>query len=333
MKPAVRIQVDGVEKAEKLTKRLVSITINDEAGIRSDTCEIELDAGPDAEHGGIKAPAPGAEVRVWLGYEPEPAERGRFRVARWERSGPPNMMRISATAAELTSSIRATKVRSHHNTTVGAIVRKIAGEHGLGVEVDAAIAARSIPHIDQQTESDLGFLSRLAARNGATFKLGNGRILFAAKGSRLRPAGAEKAVIPIRLSDVSHWTASSDIRGDHKSVKCAYIEPGTRKRRYATAGAGEPVRREKTLYGSKAEAEAAAAAILGDLARGTVEVEIEGRGNPRLHAEALVSLSGFSPDVDGSYLAKSVTHSYSGQGYTTSVTLETEGAARAGEGD
>jgi phage protein D len=47
-----------------------------------------------------------------------------------------------------------------------------------------------------------------------------------------------------------------------------------------------------------------------------------------IFAEALVSLEEFDDDIDGEYLAKSVTHTFAAQGgYRTAVSLETEGAS------
>jgi len=319
--PAARITLDGVEISNKGLGVLESVTITDEAGVKSDTCEISLD-----NREGFAAVAIGAEVRVWLGYEPRPVYMGSYKVDSWSKEGPLRRLTVSAKSAELTSEIKASKVRSWHDTTVGAIVRKIAGEHGLGAVIDKAVGARKIEHIDQTSESDMGFLSRLAGRQGANFKLADGKILFAARGSRKLASGTNKPAMTVQPSMVSSWSASAEERGGHKSVKCCYMDHDAGERVYVTAGSGKPCHRDRRLYGSRAEAEAAARAQFGDLERSKMTGQFDGPGMPEMFAEALLSLKGFDPDVDGEYLAKSVTHTFSASGLITSVSFETVGS-------
>lgn len=327
MKPAARVQINGRDVDTRFWSRLVSLTIQDEAGVKSDTCEIELDARVGGQ--GQFAPPPiDSEIRVWIGYEPAPVYKGRFKVESWTKRGPARTLSISAKAAEMTKEIKATKTRSFHDTTLGEIVRKIAGEHGLGVSMDSELAARKIDHIDQQTESDMGFLSRLAKRNGATFKPSDGKVVFALKGSPNMPAGGAKPVIVLTPPQLSDWTATRSERGGHKAVKAEFVDPVTRKRVTVEFGSGKPVHRDRKLYGSKSEAESAAKATLGDLTRGKMTAEINAPGMPELTAEAAVRLAVDDSDVDGEYLVKSVTHSFSASGYTTSASLETEGEKR-----
>jgi phage protein D len=257
---------------------------------------------------------------------------GRYKIDSWTKEGPVRRLTVSAKAADMTSAICEPKMRSFHEKTVKQIVEQIAGDHGLTAVVDPEIGARQVGHLDQQTESDLAFLTRLAKRQGATFKLADGKAIFAAKGSRTTPAGSTKPEIVLTLGPaITSWTANSEERGGFGSASASYIDPETKRRRTARAGSGEIVHRDRRLYGSKEEAEAVAKANFGDFTRGKVSVSIEMPGDPRMFAEALVTLKSFDPDVDGSYLAKSVSHTFSNGGYTTSLSLETEGADTGAE--
>lgn len=328
MKPAARIEFNGKDVTTKWVDVLESITITDEAGIKADTCEIAFDNGE-----GFSAPPEGAIVKIWLGYEPKPIYMGSYKVDTWTKRGPPKRLSISAKAADLTSEIRAAKIRSFHEQTVGEIVEQIAADNGLKAVVDEEIAAREVEHIDQQTESDMSFLSRLAKRQGATFKLADGKILFAAKGSERTPSGKEKTPVVVNLGDVSDWEATQNKRGQYKSASAHYMDHVAGKRKTATAGTGKPCHRDRRLYGSRAEAQAAAEANLGDLNRGQMTVSLTMKGTPEFYAEALVELKGFDADVDGQFLAKSVTHSYSDSSFITTATLETKASASATETD
>jgi uncharacterized protein len=321
--PTARIVVDGKDITSRLLdsdrkKVLVSLTVTDEAGIKSDCAELVIDNRET-----FAAPPVGALMEVWMGYEPTPAYMGKFRVDEWTKSGKPNVLTVSAKSAELTTEIKGAKTRSWHDTTIGGIVGKIAGEHGLGSAVDKGIGASAVEHIDQQSESDLSFLSRMATRNGAMFKLADGKILFAKKGAKTLPSGADKGERTVKLTDdVSSWTMTKSERGGHKSVICYWHDHDAGKRKTVTSGSGKPVYRDKRVYRTQVEAQAAADAQIGDLQRGKSDGSLDLVGDPTFFAEMAVTLSGFDPDVDGKYTAKSVAHKFDSSGYTTSVSLE-----------
>lgn len=330
-RPAARIVANGQDITTLLMDpaseraSLVSIRVTDEAGTKSDSVEIVIDNRPHPKLGRFVVPPIGSLMEVWLGYDPAPIYMGKYRLDHWEKSGPPSTLTLSGSSAELTTAIKGQKTRSWHDTTLGVIVRTIAGEHSLGVEIDAELAARPVEHIDQQTESDLNFLSRLAKRNGALFKLADGKVLFAKKGAKKNPSGKAKPAKTVKPVDVSNWTMTESERGGHKSVKCSWMDHKAGKRKTVTAGSGEPVHREKHLYRTEAEAKAAASAKLGELGRGKRDGSLTMAGNPDFCAEMDVTLSGFDPDVDATYSAKSVSHEFSASGFTTTVSLEAGG--------
>lgn len=330
MRPAARVTIAGNDVSSVLfgaNGPLISLTVTDEAGVKSDTFELELD---DRE--GFKAPNPGDEIQVWLGYEPAPPHMGRYKVEEWEKSGPARTLRVSAKAAELTSAIRAAKVNSFDQKTLGEIVEQVASSHGLTAQVDSELASIAIDHIDQQHESDLGFLSRLAKRNGGTFKLADGKVLVAKKGSGKLPAGGDKPTVTLTPGMVTSWSATQGKRGEYKTVSASYMVHAEGKRKTVKAGSGEPKHRIRTLFGSEAEARAAAKAELGMYARGQMTVEITAPGLPTVFSEGKIVLDGFDPDVDGEFLIKTVRHTFSSSGYTTSISAETGGDTEAATG-
>jgi phage protein D len=324
--PTARISLDGRDITTRLIdkdrrKPLVSITITDEAGIKSDRCDLEIDLRES-----FAPPTPGSEFTVYMGYEPEPVLMGKYRVDSWSKKGPPNTLTVSASSADLTTAIKETKHRAYHEKTVASIVQEVAGRHSLGTAIDQDIGSNYVEHIDQSAESDMGFLTRLAKRHGATFKVANGTVIFAKKGSTTLPSGVGKPAITVKPVDVASWTVNAGERGAHDAVICYYHNHDTGKRKGARAGKGgdgTTVHRDKRVYATEAEANAAAKAQLGELTRGQKTGSIECVGNPAFFAEGVVVLDGFDPDADGQYYAKTVTHTFNGSGYTTSVALET----------
>ena len=335
--PAARLEIDGRDISTSVFGDLknageggvlISLSVSDQAGTTSDTLELELD---DRE--GFKAPPKGAEIKVWLGYEPTPLYMGRFKVDEWTKSGGSagRTLRVSAKAAEMTGEIRARKSRSFDGKTVGEIANQIAGENGLTATVASSIASQVIEHIDQQNESDLGFLSRLAGRAGAVFKLADGKIVMAERGSSQLPGGGEKPTISLTPAMVSDWDATSADRGEYGAVSCVYMDHEAGQRVTVTEGSGTPKHRDGRLYGSRAEAEAAARAQKGDLARGKVSFATRGPGLPSVFAEAKIDAQGFDADVDGEFLIKTATHTLDSSGYNTSIDMERGGGAAEGD--
>jgi len=238
---------------------------------------------------------------------------------------------VNAKAAEMTGSIRAAKSRAWDGKTVGQIVSAIAREHGVEPLVDSKLAAVVIAHIDQQNESDLHFLTRIGRRVGGTFKLADGKAILAKRGSSKAPSGRSKETFTLTPEMVSTWDATSADRGDYKTIKCVYMDHTAGKRVTVSAGSGKPVHRDRKVYASRAEAQAAAKAQLGDLARGKVQFNTDGGGLPDVFAESLVEAVGFDQDVDGKYLIKTVTHTFTKAGFTTRISMETKATGSASE--
>lgn len=320
MKPAARLILDGRDISTEVfgpTGVLVSLSITDETGNKSDTLELVID---DREY--FKAPPKGAEVQVWLGYEPAPTYMGRFKVDEWSKSAMPRQLRVSAKGADMTSAIRAAKSRSFDGKTVQQITAQVAGDHGLTPIVDPRIGSISLEHIDQQNESDLSFLTRVAKRVGASFKLADGKAVIAARGGSSLPSGGEKTPIVLTPEMVSSWEATSGERGGYDAVVCTYIDHAKGERVSVTAGSGETKHRDRRVYRSEAEAKAAAEAQLGDSKRGKISMTASGPGLPDVFAEGKAQVQDFDPDVDGEYRIRSVTHTLDSSGYRTDLSLE-----------
>ena len=325
MTPCARIEVNGSEIGTRTAKHILTVletlTVTDEAGHRADRLDITID---DAS--GAVSIAKGDEIRVWLGYEPTPVYMGRYKAESVRKSGPVRRLTITATAAELRGAIRVRKTRSHHDTTLGEIAARIAAEHGLTAAVAPELARLAIAHIDQQTESDLAFMERLANRSGAVFKIADGKLLLSKTGSKTLPSGAANVSTTIRPVDCESYDWESGTRGNHEAVVCRYRE-GARDKTVTAGNADATLKhRDRRLYASKAEAEASARAQLDDFARGAVSATIEcERGVPEAFADSEVRLAGFDGEIDGAYRVKTATHRLDGGGLRTSLELEMTG--------
>lgn len=333
--PAYKLEINGVDHTKRIGARLISASVYLHAGHKADTVELELDDAPSGAGATIAAPAVGMPVKLWLGYGDALALMGSFTVDQWTKRGGAGgrTLHVSAKAAELTTAIRQPRARSYHGQTLGQIAAAVAGRHGLTPTVDADLAGQPIDHIDQQHESDLHFMTRLAQRSGAVFQIGDGHLILARKGSTRLASGNPKPLMTLRPQDVTEWTATSAHRGDFASASASYGDKKHGKRGQEVAGAGSPRHRSRVLFATKDEAARAARAAMGDLKRGVANFETEGPGLPQAFPEMAVDVLGFDAAVDGRHTVQRTTHVFEGRGYRTTLELELFGAVTDGEAD
>jgi uncharacterized protein len=329
VRPAFAITVDGQDRTAILQERLLSITLTDNSGGEADTLELTFDDSHDETllGGAIESPRKGVWLEFSLGYiETGLVPMGRFIVDETEYSGPPDLVLVRARATDLRGSAdsrwKAQKTRSHRATSVGALVAKIAAEHGQEPVVDETLKPKAIAHIDQTNESDLHFLTRLARREGAIFSLKGGKAIFAKAGTPRTASGREPSTVTLTRPSLKSWRLTLATRGSHGSIITKWRDRGSAKIVRVTAGSGDPKRTLRTVYESEAAATRAGEAELarlGRAAKGALELELVGRAT--LAAGSRLTLEGVRAGIDGDWVAKTVEHrlDWSSGGYSTRV--------------
>lgn len=354
MKPAFRVTSSGNDITQQIADRLLSIRVQDEAGQKSDTLEIALDDRGQA----LPIPEEKTELKVWLGYSHDgntPQEMGTYVIDEVEITYPPATVKIRAKAMELSKNFKAPKNRSWHDKTIGQIVSQIASEHGLIPQVHASYKNKKIDHIDQTDESDAHFLTRLAGLHGATSKPAEGMLIFIPQGEGISATGRQLAAATLDVKACSDYRATVKDRGAYSKVQTRYTdkETGTEKTVEApvpnagggfsflgavfgllTGGSGGDsssgtVYKDRRLFPSKADAEAAAKAKGKQLASGVITIDLTCAGRPDIFAERPITLTGFREPLNSTWIIQSVTHEFSGKGYSTKITCGTSG--REGE--
>ncbi|WP_334061769.1 phage late control D family protein [Limimaricola cinnabarinus] len=324
--PAFRLTVDGEDVTGRFAARLVDLSLVDAAGVESDRLRVRLS---DTElFARLQEPAVGAEIKLWLGYGASVRYMGLFIADRVEIGGPPDAMTISALASPTGSTSGGksalTEQRSRswpEGTTLGSLVSKIASEHGMKPAVSKSLASVPLPHLDQVDESDINLLSRVSRDLDALVKPGDGQIVVAKRGESLSVAGRPMPVVPLFPRDVSSWRAGRELERVG-SVVASWGDRDAGSAVECKAGTGEPVRRLRHRYPSKAAAQAAADAEYRRVARSIRSLEVELPGDADLVAEGRVQLSGFRSYVDGVWLITRVSHRLDAGGYRCSVVCE-----------
>jgi uncharacterized protein len=328
LKPEYRLSANQRDITDIIRDRFQSLSFTDEAGLAADTLTVTLaDDRPDEP---IEIPSTGAELELFLGYDGQLDRMGLFVVDEVELSGWPGIMTISAKAAPFEKStggkntLQSQKTRSwKRGTTLGDMVAKIAGDHGLQPACAPSLRGISLPHIDQSDESDMHLLVRVGKKYDAVVKPADGKLVLAKHGEGKSASG--KALSPVTVTGAETTAYSLKLSRKEASGKVVAAWHATKKakRQVVEMGEGEPVRRIRTQFSTREQAVAAVRAELDKRQRAEETVTFDGPGRTDLLAEVPLTLSGFRGGVDGNWTIKRATHALdSTAGYTTNVEAE-----------
>lgn len=317
--PDFRVTADSKDVTDAIRERLMSLTVTDAAGMESDTVEFTL----DDRGGGIALPRTGALLSVRLGYR-EGGLRfmGDFTVDETALSGPPMRMTVRGRAADFRGGIKRPRTRPWHGVAIGEIVADIAAEYGLIPACAARFAAEVVDHMDQADESDLHFLSRLAAARGAVAKPAAGRLVFAPAGEAKSVSGKSLPAKTLTAGGITSWEATLAERGKYPAAAAKWYDVIAGAEKTVTAGSGAPVFTIQKRFASESEAAAAAEARRAAFARGEGTLRIKCPGDPDLMAEAELTVTGIRSGVDGAWRMTRVVHRIDAGGYSCDIEAE-----------
>jgi phage protein D len=324
IEPVVRIVANDKDITDKIAERFSSLTLTDETGTTSDTVEITLtDHIPEKR---IKVPPQGAELEVSIGYGDKLVRKGVFVCDEIELSGPPGKMVIRARASTHEKTPTGKKDMQSHKTrswpkgtTIGAMVKRIAGEHGLKPAVSKTLASVALPHTDQAHESDMNLLIRIAKRYDAIAKPAGGSLIFTKRGEATSVSGEPLARNRFAPGDGGEYTVTRASREGAGTAVAYYRDKRAAKQRYVSVGDGDPVFRLRKAYADRVSAESAAKSELQAKARATEKLVYTFPGRPEVAAEGLAIMSGFREGVDGEWLIERAEHSIDSSGYTCRI--------------
>lgn len=318
LKPCFSVIANETDITSIISDLYEYISITDGTGYESDTCEISLIDDPIRP---IELPKKGAELRISMGYDLAMIDMGLFIVSEVSLSGPPEKMVIRGRAVpQLTSksgitSLASQKTRSWpKDTSVSAVVTKIAREHGLDPFVSDAVAKIKLPHFDQSDESDLNFLLRIAKRYDVICKPAGGKLLFVKRGDIDLPN------LILAKEQVSDWEMTSSTSDSAGTVIAYWHDKKGAKKKEVKVGDGEPVKRLRHSYQDEKSAQAAAQASLDQSRRSEERLSLNLPGNPEISAEKPLTLINFREGIAGDWIIEQATHSIDkGVGFKTSL--------------
>ena len=306
LKPCFKVIANGSDISNVIEELFEYISVTDQTGIESDTCEISLIDDPVTP---ISIPPRGAEMEILMGYDDALVPMGKYIVDEIELEGPPEKMVIRGRAAAQTASksgqvsMQTQKSRTWaKDTTIEATVRKIAKEHNLDFMVSDSLKAVKLPQTSQSDESDLSFLFRLAKRYDAICKPAGAKLLFVKRGE------IQLDVLSLTRYQLSKWSMVRSSRDSTGTVIAYWHEKAKAKKHEVKLGDGEPVRRLRHAYADAASAKAGAQAALDKSKRDEDKLSISLPGDPHVSAESPVTISEIRDGINGDWIVDSVTH-------------------------
>jgi phage protein D len=317
--PTFKLTANQQDITRLVKSQLVQLRIMDEAGYESDELEITLGCFPEP----IALPPKGAVLDLWLGWNGENKKVGQYIVDERKLQGTPTTMTLIAKAAQMEgvnrSAMQSMKTRTWAaGTTIGTIVATVAANHNLNAAVAPALASIVLPAYHQRGESDINLLTRLAKDYDATFKVAEGRVVFAQRGAGTSVSGKALPKATIRRTDIiENWSWDDSSRNDAGTVRAAYRNRGAAKDIWIEVGSGEPIRTIRTKFPNAASARAAANSRLNKGQREGERINLTIKGATEIKAEALVELIGFYRGVDKAYSITRVEHNFTTAEFTT----------------
>ena len=315
--PTFHLEVQNQDITAVIEHCLLSLTLNDYAGMESDTAEIVL-SDPDSA---LLLPPVGSMLRIDLGYQETTLENmGVYIVDELELSSAPAQLRIRAKSANMHAAIKAPKTRTWHNgnaqITLKNLVETIAHEHGLKSKITPELADVSYARVHQTQESDLNLLTRLTASVDAFTKIAGQHILVFKKEN---DKTINLPTISLAANHVLQWRLALTGRDHYQSVQAQYWDQETATQTWIRAGEGNPCFTLRTPFSNHTEALQAAHAQLKQFTRNQRKLTLDIIGDPQITAHTPLHISAVHDDVEGHWLVESITHRFTARGYTASL--------------
>lgn len=338
--PDFRVTLDGTDLtrtlqenvasvAGRIRTRLISLSISEKRGEAADQLDIVLS---DAD-GRLALPKTGAVLNVQLGWKqgsdvtPGLVDKGSFTVDEVAHSGPPDVVTIRGRSVDFTSELKTRREKSWHGTTLGAIVNEVATHHKLKPNCAAALASIVVKTKAQSRESDLAFLRRLGREYDAVATIKRGRLILSPIGKATIPSGRALQALTIRRRDGDTHNFSRQKRDDVPGVSATWHDRKGGKRETFTAGKVDGAKKLSRVYGTEADASAAANAAHSRGQREPVSLDLSlALGRPDISPEQKTTVVGYKAEIDTvAWIVGEVSHSLGDRGYATKVKLETVG--------
>ncbi len=311
----------------------LEVSVTDKAGKESDSARIKCVGPPSL----VPLPKRGDTYTVLMGWADEGlVEQGKYTFQKATLSGDPEQgetMDLTFRAADFVDKLKASGRKHYDATTYGNLMKKLAGEAGLGSQVDPDLAKIKLAYRLRWDQSLIDFATEVSEEVGATVKPAGGKLVAMKRGGGKNGAGTAFAPILIRRRRAFGYEIEVEPRPEVGSVAAAWYDEKTGKRKLTKASAKRqgPIRILPHPYRNEADAKAAAEAEIYASDNRSGSGYFESPGLPHARAEAPVVSSGFGSLIDGQWKAESVDKTVRSDGGFLTTVHVTAGDDKKGE--
>jgi phage protein D len=326
--PDCRVTVDGNDITDRLRPRLVSISLVEKREGEADQLTIVID---DSD-GRTPFPPTGGKITLQLGWKQGDGvrvglvDKGAFVIDEIGHSGPPDIVTLTAHAADFTGKMKQRRDASWHATTLGALVKEIAGRHQLKSRCAPKLAGITVQAKAQSRKSDLAFLRQLGREHDAVATIKAGTLILSPIGAGTTATGAALPTVMIARTKGDAHQFRIAKREEVTGVTAAWHDRKRAKKQDVTVGDKDGAKRLQRTYASEAEAKRAASAARTRANRLPKSLDLTlAFGRADLFPDCKVTASGYKAEIDAvSWLIAEVTHNFTkDRGFTTGLKLET----------
>lgn len=333
MRPYIQISVGGTDITSVLSQVAMSVTITDTSGSDADNLQLEI-ADPN---GVISPPKKGVTITVIAGYADRKRDFGQFVVDQVTYNGYPQTISISAQSADARSEQKQKREKSYGKDeypTYGDLFSELANRAGLQLSIANDLASKENEYEAQSEEDDIEFASRIARGLDAGVTIKSGRMVVAKRGDGQTISGqpSQTIIISEGLNILSYSVTGVD-KPLHSSVEARWFDRKKVEHKLIVQSANDigPTLQIRQPFQSEEEATRFAEARARELNRASGNANFEINGDPFVYAEARAIAQGIRPGVDGLWVVKSVTHTWSGSDiYRTSLDCEPPSTGKEG---
>jgi phage protein D len=314
LQPDFLVIING--ETELVKERVVSIRTTDEAGIMSDSCEIELDDFDDA----FPLPRTEAVISVSLGYKGgELTKIGSYYVKEIDIDGARKTLKLKANAAS--KAMRSQTSRSHEGS-MNDLLTEMANEFDLDSAVSGDVEDLQLEDFLQFAESDMNYLTRMSQKVGAVAKPTDGHLVFADDMSAKSTSGKNLPTKYVDISELGEYSCSfreTESGGAIGTVFANWYDRESGEYHMVRTGSGDPEIELDEIFSSEKSALAAANAKFKRVVKSNKTFRFTTGGRPDFFAESPIVFRGLSPKIPSNWIISRVEHTLSTSGFVTQV--------------
>ncbi len=183
-----------------------------------------------------------------------------------------------------------------------------------------------IDHQDQ-TESDIAFMTRLGRRYDAVIKISSGNLIAVRTGKAKTSSGRDLPAVSV-TNPISYEYSGNQTKA-YTGVRAFWYDANAAQKRKVLVGKEGVVMELDFNKVTEDGARKAAERKFREVSRKGKTLSFTVTGNPELSAERKCLVSSLREGLDGEWVIKSVEHSIDGSGYLSKVECEVDGYKEA----